>query len=113
MKEGLLDEKHYGYYTRGDSSEVTYNDDALSLPYFMCFRKTSFSMEILKKFDMECVIGQLSYKQRAEIYNGYHGYDGNSFELEQRYVSVCANLCVVAINGYLKINCYVNISYNV
>ena len=49
--------------------------DALLLPYFMCSRETGFSVEILKKFDMECLIGQISYKQCAEIYNSYHEYE--------------------------------------
>lgn len=74
-KKGCSLQQHFGYYTKGDASEVTYNKDALSLPYFMCSRETAFSIEILKKFDMECLIGQISYKQCAEIYNSYHEYE--------------------------------------
>ena len=67
--------QHYGYYTRSDSSETTYNDNAQQLPYFMCSRETAFSTEILRRFDIECLIGQVSYKQAAEIFNCYHGYE--------------------------------------
>lgn len=74
-KKGCSLQQHYGYYTKGDSSEITYNDDALSLSYFMCSRESAFSMEILKKFDSECLIGQISYKQCTEIFNNYHGYE--------------------------------------
>lgn len=74
-KKGCSLQQHYGYYTKSDTSEVMYNNDALSLSYFMCSRETAFSIEILKKFDMECLIGQISYKQCAEIYNSYHEYE--------------------------------------
>ena len=30
---------------------------------------------MLQKFDAELLIGQVSYKQKAEIYNVSHGYD--------------------------------------
>ena len=30
------------------------------------------SINLLKRLDIEIVIGQLSYKQRAEIYNAVH-----------------------------------------
>jgi len=83
-KKGCSLQQHYGYYTRGDSKEVRYNNDALQLPYFMCSRETAFSLEILKRFDMESLIGQISYKQSAEIYNSYHGYELDELELEQK-----------------------------
>jgi len=50
----------------------------------MCSRETAFSLEILKRFDMESLIGQISYKQSAEIYNSYHGYELDELELEQK-----------------------------
>lgn len=81
-KKGCSLQQHYGYYTKGDSSEVIYNNDALTLSYFMCSRETAFSMEILKKFDIECLIGQISYKQCAEIFNNYHGYECDSNQSE-------------------------------
>ena len=30
---------------------------------------------MLQKFDVELLIGQVSYKQKADIYNIYNGYD--------------------------------------
>ena len=32
-------------------------------------------MDMLKHFDVELLIGQLSYKQKADIYNVSNGYD--------------------------------------
>lgn len=32
-------------------------------------------MSMLKKFDIELLIGQISYKQKADIYNVSKGYD--------------------------------------
>ena len=81
-KKGCSLQQHYGYYTKGVSSEITYNYDALSLSYFMCSRESAFSMEILKKFDSECLIGQISYKQCAEIFNNYHGYESDTNQTE-------------------------------
>jgi len=88
-RKGCSLQQHYGYYTQGDSSEVTYNDNALSLPYFMCSRETAFSMKLLHKLDMECLIGQISYKQSAEIYNSWHGYECTDSELEQKRYGNC------------------------
>ena len=50
----------------------------------MCTRETAFSMELLKKVDVECLIGQMSYKQSAEMFNSYHGYEYTDYELEQK-----------------------------
>ena len=74
-KKGCSLQQHYGYHTKGDPNCVTYDEIALELPYFMCSRETGFSIEILKKFDAECLIGQISYKQSADIYNHYNGYE--------------------------------------
>jgi hypothetical protein len=41
----------------------------------MSTRETGFQMELLKKFDAEILIGQVSYKQRADIYNYVFKYD--------------------------------------
>jgi hypothetical protein len=42
---------------------------------FMSTRETAFEMALLHQLDAEVLIGQLSYKQRSEIYNVKHGYD--------------------------------------
>lgn len=41
----------------------------------MSTRETAFEMALLHQLDAEVLIGQLSYKQRSEIYNVKHGYD--------------------------------------
>ena len=41
----------------------------------MSTRETAFEMALLDQLDAEVLIGQLSYKQRSEIYNIKHGYD--------------------------------------
>ena len=66
--------QHYGFYSTG-GTDITYDDDFQSLPYFMSTRETAFEMAMLKQFDAEVLIGQLSYKQKSEIYNVVHGYD--------------------------------------
>lgn len=65
-------QQHYGFSTRGDSSEVTYDPDWETLPYFMSSRETAFSVSMLHRLDSEILIGQISYKQRADIYNNIH-----------------------------------------
>lgn len=76
-KTGCSLQQHYGYYSV-DNKEVIYDNNALELPYFMCSRETGFSVSNLKQFDAECLLGQISYKQGAEIYNDYHGYNSDT-----------------------------------
>lgn len=52
-----------------------YNNDWVTLPYFLSSQETGFEMFILKKYDIELLIGQMSYKQRADIYNIEKGYN--------------------------------------
>lgn len=60
----------YGYHTASDSQ--TYDDDCTKLTYFVSTRETAVTTSMLKRLDAEIVIGQLSYKQTAEIYNAVH-----------------------------------------
>ena len=71
---GCSFQQHYGYYTIGDSSEVTYDQEWSVQEYFLATRETAISMDMLHRLDKELLIGQLSYKQRADIYNDVHGY---------------------------------------
>ena len=66
--------QYYGYYTTGSTSscQAMYNSDWQSLPYFVSSKETAFSTELLRRLDVEIVIGQMSYKQRADIYNYVH-----------------------------------------
>lgn len=61
----------YGYYTCAGSCTY-YNDDYLELAYFVSTRETAFATSLLKRLDAEILIGQLSYRQKAEIYNVIH-----------------------------------------
>ena len=66
--------QHYGYHTNGDENLV-YDSEFKLLPYFISTRETGFELSLLERFDIEILIGQLSYKQRSDIYNLQHGYD--------------------------------------
>lgn len=52
-----------------------YDDDFMSLPYFISTRETGFETSLLRRFDIEILIGQLSYNQCSDIINVQHGYD--------------------------------------
>ena len=71
--------QYYGYYTKGGplSCAVIYNSDWQSLPYFVSSKETAFSTDLLKRLDSEIVIGQVSYMQRADIYNDVHKSTSN------------------------------------
>ena len=82
---------------------MKYDEDWSTLPYFMSTRETAFSMDMLHRLDKEILIGQISYKQRAEIYNDVHGYGG---EIEDnRYMlnmSFLYPLCIYSTTtGYI------------
>lgn len=66
--------QYYGYYTTKGSSKVLYNCDWQSLSYFVSSRESCFSMELMKHFNAEILIGQLSFKQCADLYNYVHNY---------------------------------------
>lgn len=74
-KRGCSFQQHYGYYSQGDTGDVKYDQDWSELPYFMSTRETALSMDMLRRLDREILIGQISYKQRADIYNDVHGYN--------------------------------------
>ena len=65
-------QQHYGYRTHGDSGAMIYDSEWSLLPYFLSSRETAICMEMLKRLDKEILIGQISYKQRADIYNAVH-----------------------------------------
>ena len=66
--------QYYGYHTKGGSSEVFYDPDWESLPYFVSSRETAFSRHLLCRINGEVLIGQLSFKQCADLYNHLHQY---------------------------------------
>lgn len=71
-KNGCSFQQHYGYYTEGNVAEVKYDKNCLTLPYFMSTRQTAISVDMLCRLDVEILIGQISYKQRADIFNVVH-----------------------------------------
>ena len=66
--------QHYGFYSHGNDSEIMYDEDCLDLPYFVSTNQTIFHTKMLSNLTTEILLGQLSYKQKAEIYNYSHGY---------------------------------------
>ena len=69
----------YGYSTVDGHSDVHYDPDWNSLPYFFSSRETVFSMQLLRQFDAQIVIGQMSFKQCADGYNYLHTHLSSSF----------------------------------
>lgn len=62
--------QYYGYYTTGrEESQVIYNVNWGTHQYLVSSSLSAFSISMLKRMDSEVVIGQLSYKQIAEIFN--------------------------------------------
>ena len=75
----------YGYYKAGDGA-TQYCENWMTLPYFLSSQETGFEMAMLKQFDVELLVGQVSYKQKAYIYNLSKGYDTTQKE--------CTTTCV-------------------
>lgn len=73
-KSGCPFVQHYGHYSTGGTN-IYFSEDWESLPYFISTRETAVQMSLLQQLDAEILIGQLSYKQRAEIYNYKHGHN--------------------------------------
>ena len=61
--------QHYGFHMIGDDSKVVYDSDCLDLPFFLSSHMTAFQTNLLLTPTAEILLGQLSYKQRAEIYD--------------------------------------------
>ncbi len=65
----------YGYSKDGDKRGILYDAEWKTHTYFLSSQETGFQLSMLQNFDIELLIGQVSYKQRAEIYNVCNGYD--------------------------------------
>jgi len=63
-----------------------FDHDWHTLPYSLSTRETAFEMSLLQQLEAEVLIGQLSPKQRAEIYNIKHGCDGTLKQLARKTV---------------------------
>lgn len=73
-KRGCHIVQHYGYFTDGPT-EMQFDLDWEDHRYFVSTKETAVELQVLSRFDAELLVGQTSYKQRAEIYNITHGYD--------------------------------------
>ena len=62
--------QHYGYYCI--ESQVIFNQNWNQLSYFISSRETGFSLKILRELDASVLIGQISFKQQADMYNYLH-----------------------------------------
>ena len=126
--------QYYGYHTEGSEGELHYDDDWSTLAYFVSTQKTAFAMPFLQNYDVELLIGQVSYKQRADIYNHVHGYLVTQLETEEdnftmesiwqtetrymymsipclrvQYVHTCTKLFKKTVHVLLSTNTYVHV----
>lgn len=66
--------QYYGYSSQGSQSVAYYDVDWMDHEYFVSTSEAAIEMNMLKKFDYELLLGQISYNQKAEIYNYSNGY---------------------------------------
>ena len=64
--------QHYGYYTIG--SKKFCDEDWWHNEFLVTSARTVFSIDLLKKFEIEVLIAKMSFKEKAEIYNASNGY---------------------------------------
>lgn len=73
--KGCTFTQHYGFHTKGNESEAVYDEDYSQLPYFVSSHMTVFQTQLLRHLTAEMLLSQVSYRQRADIYNYVHGCD--------------------------------------
>lgn len=66
-KKGCSFTQHYGFHSSG--KDIEYDNNWAELPYFMATNQTVFEMKMLREFNAELLIGQVSYNQKCDIYN--------------------------------------------
>jgi len=59
--------QYYGYSSEGSQSITFHDPDWEKLDYFVSSSETAFELCMLRKFDAELLLGQMSYSQKAEI----------------------------------------------
>lgn len=74
FRKGCIFRQYYGYSSQGSQSLVYCDDECIEHEYFVSTSGTAFEMTMLKRFDVELLLGQISYSQKAEIYNYSNGY---------------------------------------
>ena len=74
FRKGCNFTQHYGYSTDGNHSAYDYDLNWSTHQYFISTSETAFEINLLIKYDAEMLLGQISYSQKADIYNCHHGY---------------------------------------
>ena len=74
FRKGCVFRQFYGYSSEGSQSVTYYDSDWDSNDYFISSSETAFDLRMLRKFDAELLLGQVSYSQKSEIYNYSNGY---------------------------------------
>lgn len=67
--------QHYGFYMTGDNSILHFDSNWSKLPYFLCTAMTAFEVTFLDRFEVELFLGQITYKQKCDMYNFMHKYE--------------------------------------
>ena len=76
--------QYYCYYTT--QGQVIFTENWSSVQYFISSRDTTFSLDTLRCLDANVLIGQISFKQQADIYNYTHGYSKSEAKMTSRFV---------------------------
>lgn len=74
FRKGCNYSQFYGYHSNGSQSPASYDSNWAQLKYFVSTSETAFEMSMLAKYDSELLVGQLSYEQKADIYNYINNY---------------------------------------
>lgn len=76
FRKGCSFRQYYGYSSEGSQSVTFFDSNWAEHEYFVSSSETTaaFELSMLKTFDAELLVGQISYSQKAEIYNCSHEY---------------------------------------
>lgn len=103
--------QHYGFYTKGIESEAVYDDDFSQLPYFVSSHMTVFQTKLLCHLTAEMLLGQISYRQRSDIFNYVHGRDAAKKQSTQAFPREC-DMKGTSFNRYIYICNVLMLSYD-
>ncbi len=74
FRKGCSFRQFYGYSSEGNQAIAFYDANWAEHKFFISSSETAFELALLRNFDAELLLGQLSYSQKAEIYNDIHRY---------------------------------------
>ena len=106
FRKGCPFRQYYGYSSEGNQSVVFYDANWAQHKYFVSSSETAFELEMLKRFDAELLIGQISYNQKAEIYNYFNAYPvqpKKCSKQEEDDVTVSCSSRFVMVQNYMYI----------